>query len=576
MFTLQIGSHPDTRKRRTMDLKNWRKRRTMDLNYTNFTGKPRPGILFVCTLVCWVALAGVAWPQGFMVKPMKMTLSARPGQKVTQVLEVRNTLPEKALTLVLSLWDMRQGENATWNAIPASTDGTGRSCLPWLSLDTKSIEIKPIETSLVNITLQVPPNARGTYAAGIAVQTQRDPKATGVVMVIRFIVPVIVEIQGPPVRQKVEIADVGMVYSAAGDGKTSQTQISVNVANLGENFPRLKLSVRISRQDGTRWRRVWTEEFEEKGILPDQSVKFTAAPKRNFPSGKYQMEASMIVDGRRMKPLTKEVDYVGDPNAGPLASSINLVMEPQRVECEAVSGARRRAYVTLRNPTDEAVNVTLGVKQVQALQGVMLGETRGDDFSAHAWVSITPPQFTLAKNGKRKVAVQFAFPREGLDKAAYYAILNLTAKHLDGQPAGKMKSLILATNKKVPVKPRMYGQALSLTQTEKNEYSVSATFANVGGVYLEPTCKGTLMDAAGLSAVKTFGMKRDPANLVLPLGTPKWNGSLDFSDVKPGGYTVKVACEYIGGKPGTESFPVKVSDKDGQKQVEIIGAVIKE
>jgi hypothetical protein len=281
----------------------------------------------------------------------------------------------------------------------------------------------------------------------------------------------------------------------------------------------------------------------------------------------------MTVDGRPMKPLTKEVDYVGDASAGPLASSVELVMEPERVECDVVPGGRRTAYITLRNPTDEAVSVALGVAQVEALQGVMLGKTKGDDFGAHAWTTVNPAQSTLAKNGQRKVAVQFAFPRKGLDKAAYYAVLNLTATHADGQPAGTMKSLIIAANKKVAVEPppRMYGQALSLTQAEKNQYTVSATFANVGGVYLDPSCKGVLMDATGMSAVKQFGMTRELAGLVLPLGTPRWNGSLDFSGVAPGGYTLKVSCEY-GAKPGTESFPVKVPDGDGgQKVVEVIG-----
>jgi hypothetical protein len=531
-------------------------------------------ILLVVGIFSLFGFAENGWSQGFMVKPMKITLTVRPGQEATQVLELRDTLPETPLSLEVKRLAVKQGENAAW-MVDESSGSEGqpadpRSCLPWLTLDTESVDVNPLTSAKVNVKVKAPSNARGVYAAAITAQTKDDPTAQGMRMVVRFLIPVIVVVQGPTARQNLEVLGSRLLYGGGGEEQTSRTLIQVSMKNSGEGFPAVKSSVKVFRAEGAKWRQVLMSPFDERSILPGQSVTFKADPKRSFPSGKYRLVTSGTVDGRPFKELVEEMDYVGDPNAVPLASDVDLVMEPARVECDVVPGGRRTAYLTLRNPTDEPVNVALDAVQVEALKGVMLGETKGDAFSAHAWITVNPAKFTLTKNGQRKVAVQFAFPREGLDKAAYYATLNLAATHPDGKPAGTMQSLILAANKKVTVEPRMYGQALALTQAEKNQYTVSATFANVGGVYLDPSCKGTLMAATGLAAVKSFEMKREPAGLVLPLGTPRWNGTLDFSGVEPGGYTLKVSCEY-GAKSGIASFPVKVTDVEGQKQVEVIG-----
>lgn len=519
-----------------------------------------------------------AWSQGFMIKPMRISIAARPGQTVEQILELRNTLSDKNHAINIKLEELIQGDNGIWMVGTSDTSVVsitqGRSCIPWLRMDTETLNIKPMESSKVKLKIIIPPSARGVYAAGMTAQTRPDPNATGVSMLLRFLIPIIVEIQGPPIKQQVDLTSAGLIFLEKTTKAPAKTLVSVDVDNTGEAFSRLKPMLKISKKEGNRWRPLSTIQFDEKKILPCQTVRLTHDLPRNFPSGQYQLIATLGMEGRPNRPLTREVDFIGDPTVSSVAADVKLSLEPANLECNVVPGSRRTVYVTLRNPSDENLMITGSAEQPQVLKGVMLGEIKGDDYSANSWAHFNPTTFPLYKNSERKIAVQLTFPREDLDKAAYYADLKLAATYADGQSAGIVKSLIIAKNTKAVTAPRMYGQGLSVVQSGSNQYNVNAVFANVGNIYLDPDCRGVLLATNMMSIIKPFEMKRDPG-LVLPLGTPTFTGTLDATDVSPGTYVLKVECG-PGSKPGTESFPVKVTEKDGIKSMEVIGELTRE
>ena len=506
------------------------------------TGKGRLRTYWLGLLAGVVALAAAdsAVGQGFMVQPMRMEVTARAGQSIEVPLKIRNLSGGLVGAIDLRLVELSQGEEGSWRDIePDSGEDTSglSSSLAWSSLSDSRVDIAPFEPAEVMLQLRVPTNARGSYFAAVIVEAPGTEGATGLVVRVRFLVPVIVEIDGHPPRQRVELDDVEMVYH--GDrGAQSTTTAHLRVANRGHTFSRVSGELRIERESEGRWRPVTRVDIAERAIIPGVTLELGGDLKRRLPSGTYRLRAELQVDGRRIAPLEKEIAFEGDPDIDMLAYDTALVLTPEMVRMDVVPGATRTTALTIENPGEDPVTVRMAASTPRSLVGVEMGELKGAALSAEPWTEIRPAEFTIRPGGRQNVRVMSRVPREGVLHANYYADLVLQGAYDDGQSAGETRSTVQLFNGSLEAEIDGEIEQLLLAEGDgPSRYIVQMRFANTGTVHLEPTAHVSLLTPQGrqVQQVELAG----EAGALLPLARRRYSGEMDLSEVEPGYYALR-------------------------------------
>ncbi len=537
------------------------------------TGKLLKTILLSVGLT---ALGATAYAQGFMVKPMKMELTARPGQTVEKALQLRNTTLRATETLMVKTRELGQGSGGAWQAIDPANEEVDtshlRSCLKWLELSPDSVDIAPMEAENVMVRLKVPRGARGFYGAALLVRSQptrpkAEPGKIGIALVIQFLVPVVVNIQGPPARERIELADVGMHYVKGTEDRPGTTTVLVQVNNSGETYGRLAGRVTVLRQAGEHWQRVAEADIRERGIIPGVTVNLTHDLKRHLPSGRYKLQGSLQVGGRSKGRINKEIHFDGDPSITTVAADVPLMLQPPTLSMKAVPGSRRSAVLTVQNPSAEALRVACGVAVPPGLTGVAMGSVTGNDFTCAQWTEVSPELFALPAGGQRNIRITVRFPQTESPQANYYADLHLKASYPDGQSAGETQAMIWVQNPKAESEATGQPITLMIAEEQEDKYAVTAQFGNVGNVHFTPTATAALATAIG--SVVAQQQLETTAGWVLPLGTPRFSGVIDFADVPPGGYILTATMKYAD-KETSKKLPIRVEMAEGRKVVTVI------
>ena len=542
--------------------------------------------------LCWIAAfallaPGAAFGQGFMVKPMTIELYPRAGQTVERRLELRNTTADHDITLSVKAMLLSQGEEGAWQVFPPEEAGDfpeadPTSCMPWLRLSEDTVRVPALTVETVHVRFAVPRGAQGFYGAALIVQSVPNPDrepvrgVATVDLVIRFLIPVLVQVQGPFARKRVELLDTDMQLVEAPASNFSDrpkkartsTKALLTVGNSGQTLARVGGRMTIFRQSGDHWARVTEAKFRERRMIAGARFAMGQDIYRALPSGKYRLDAVLTIDGRAQLPVRKEIDFAGDPDVSTVAADVPFTVEPSLIEVRGLPGAVRNAVITLRNPAEEAIEITCAVGQPKTLQSVALGDIKGDDFSGHGWITVKPEQFSLRGGTERKIRVNVAYPREGTEKPCYYAALDITAAYPDGQNAGTAEALVTALNQKQEPTPVLQGTAMSLAREEGDRYALVASFGNIGDIHVDPSCAGRLTDPTTIKTVKRFELSRESGPL-LPLSTARFNGLVDFAGVDPGTYIIEAVAEFAG-QTEVQTLPIRVADKAGHKLVEVI------
>ena len=507
-------------------------------------------LICICSIFSMLVPYLPTHAQGFMVKPMRIEFIGRPGKTVQSVLEIRNTSYDKDAVLDIQVLYLIQVENGSWRLIESNRSTREdiqklSSCVDWIKLSTETIAIPPMETGKVTVSIVIPPGTRGIYSAGLYVNSVPELKKKTIAMAVRFLIPILLQIQGPPARKRVELTDARMEFIPSTEKEPSADRVFINIENSGDALARVSGKATIFRQIGERWRRVTQLESKEKIMIPGVAFDLVQDCPRRLPSGRYRLDVNITVDGRSIPPLSKQIDYDGDPSVTTVASDVKLMLDPTRLEIQAVPGASRNTYITVLNPTDEELELSCSIVQPKELINVAAGKVLGDHFSCSKWTNVSPAEFTLRAGAESRIRVQLAYPKYGTEKPCYYSTLSITATYPDGQNAGNAEALILARNQKKDSTPRLQGMGIYLAREEGDEYAITAVFGNVGDIYLNPFCKGTVTDASEMNVVQKFELSQE-TGLMLPISKRRFNGVIDFGRFKPGVYKINAIAEFAG------------------------------
>jgi hypothetical protein len=324
----------------------------------------------------WMALmgaalllsAGPAFGQ-FTVEPMKLELQVTPGKIVKSLVRIRNFDPNEMHTIDLTVVELTQSEDGEWAIVepndPNSPYDVSKlsSCSSWIRMESSSVALDPLQVLPLELTLRIPRGIRGFYTAGILASIRPRPGIRDVVVTVRFLVPIVVEIEGRPVRPQVEATNVGMEFVPASGAGPATTQVSMRIENSGESFSRLKPMVRVWSFAGGHWRVITTTEFEETGIIPGARLNLKTSLQKSLPSGKYKVAGQLYVDGRPTKRVEREIDFAGDSKVNRVAADAPLDLDAFKT----IDSGNGVPLFTSRVLSEEAVQALLAEGRVVML-----------------------------------------------------------------------------------------------------------------------------------------------------------------------------------------------------------------
>ena len=164
--------------------------------------------------IALILSAGPAFGQ-FTVQPMKLELQVTPGKIVNSTLRVQSFDPDETHTINMTTTELSQLDNASWDIIEPNdiTDPNSphfgfdmsklSSCKDWISFSHNTFQLEPGQAFPLEVSMRVERGVRGFYGAGILATTSEMQGVGNVSVVVRFYVPVLIEIQDKPVRANV-------------------------------------------------------------------------------------------------------------------------------------------------------------------------------------------------------------------------------------------------------------------------------------------------------------------------------------------------------------------------------------
>ncbi len=302
----------------------------------------------------------------------------------------------------------------------------------------------------------------------------------------------------------------------------------------------------IERQNGSKWRVVTRMPVKERGIIPGVTLSPSGDLKRRLPSGTYRLWANLFVDGRRVAPMEKTVQFAGDPSAT-VAYDATLLLQPGTIDMKVVPGATRTTVLNIENTSTDPVKIEMSSRTPRGLLGVQMGNLVGTALSAQPWMKIQPSSFTLRGNGRRNVRVVATVPKAGVDYPNYYADLVLDGTYLDGQSAGETYSTVHLDNAAIKSVPDGAIERMSIAEGDDSRFIAQLHFANIGNVAFEPSARVSVLSPQG-ALIASATLAGDTGTL-LPLGKRTFSGELNLAGIEPGYYTLR---SVVGIAPGDD------------------------
>jgi hypothetical protein len=545
----------------------------------------------------------------FIVQPMKVELGVHPGKRLIKRLAVENLSRESVEIVDLRLVGMTQNPDGVWQEIEPDTeviqdpDGARwitvlqrnepvridvsklRSCERWLELGQDTVELGPLQRKFVDLRISIPGGTRGYYCAALMAETQARPdEDTGIRagVLFRFLIPIIINVQGRPMRHDIELTDVDLRFRPQTPAKPAATVVTLGIDNEGGTYSRLVGLARVWGEWGGHWRKISDTRFQETGIIPGVTLDLWEDVGQPLPPGKYKVEAYLYVNGKRSDRIAEEIEYSGDPRALEPESHGETALELVPVEAvvEVRPGATRTATMMVANASEEAVDVDVTALLPEHMAGRVFVDDqgqriRGEDLGCDGWVSVEPKQFRLRGHGRRNLRIMAQMPSFTAPRSNYYSSVQLKASYVDGQAAGSLLGRVYVNTQGVQSNARIIGddRQLSLAEAAPSRFLVTARFTNLGETYVLPRSRAVLTTVPEGGVRMRFDMSSEvigQTGHMLPMEVRSFTGVMDIADVAAGIYRLTVILEHDKGSAVQSQKAIRIVDENGSKTVEVL------
>jgi hypothetical protein len=538
--------------------------------------------------------AGSAFGQygSFTVSPMKVEAKITPGKHINTMVNIQNLDIESSYIIDLTLVELTQSKEGEWMIVDPNlvSDPNAAefgfdirrlsSCRNWIRLKTNAVNVGPSQQVPVEVTIRVPPRKHGFHTAGILATVRPRPDME-MPLSVRFLVPVVIEIETRARRPKIEATHVGLEFNEASGSGPATTIATMRIENTGGTLSQLMPITRVYAYSKKHWHIITTTEFDPIRIIPGAILELKADIGRSLPSGRYKIRGELYVDGRRTRPVESELEFKGDPQITGVLADAPLDLNPLDMTIDCNPGSLRSQTITVYNASDEAVHIQTASGLPPALQLVVKDDLniKGTDLDCTNWLQISPQNFTLPGGGGRQNVQVVANLPTGVTHPCYYSLLALWATYPDGQKAGFKTANIFLNNNQVSAEPEAVGLFVQPQMLSESNYLITAKFRNLKGIHFKPrSVRAGLLPTEGAGAMtipRTSTYLRGDPSAMLPFEERTYSGTLDLSKIPAGRYLLTGRMEYAEGKlPALTNRLIDVSIEGDQRIIQTVGTQI--
>jgi hypothetical protein len=525
----------------------------------------------------------------FLVQPGSIELDLKPREVWEGVLKVHNFDPNEDIEVNFKVLELTQKENGDW--LPFTTDPCSAfdyypgmnlsgvsSCSSWVKLDKTKVTVPKDGDATLNVTIKSPLQARtGFYGAAIMASTViQSSTSERVHVVMRSGVPIVAEMNMRTMSSKVKITDLGMEFVPSEGPVPGRIFLNMKIQNDGITFPRLRPIIRVRGLMDKHWRLVTTHEFLESAIIPGVSITLKSEIDRSLPSGTYQLDGVLYVDGSlsgQGRRFAKEFKFNGDPLITKTATDVPLDLEPRELIISTNPGSTRFENLEVHNAADE----TIQIQPVLDIPAPFKGRAKDnviieDAMTCIKWLSFEPQTLSISNFQTRSLKIAVQMPSSAVQYPYYYAALGLKAVYPDGQVAGTSWVNICLQNPNAIATTDVMASSINLTEinAERSQYAVRARFTNNGNSHIIPSkVRAAVVKADGFGRTASL-LNSDKYGMLLPFDDRFYQGILDFSTVAPDDYNLEVLMDYPTDKTVSKQIRIKVTESGNRRIPEIL------
>lgn len=518
----------------------------------------------------------------FLVQPMRIQVPVEPANRFAYEIVLENLSTVATETISLSLMDLTQDPNGIWREIPPGDPNENatalRSCVSWLTLEKDVVEVSPFGRVPLRLFIKTPSGRRGYYFAAVFAQSApRTDVVEGMttMTILQYVIPVILEVSGRPMRHEVELKDVSLEFQSQTATRSAATMVAMDIENMGGTYSRLQGFARVFGEWGGHWRKIAQIQLPETGIIPGVKLHLRQDVGRPLPSGKYKVEGYLYVDAQRSGRVANELQFKGDPRVMTVRAEVALDLSPREVFIETIPGATRGDSLTVANASEEGVTVTAELILPEHMEQIVNARgVPGEAYGCADWVTVEPRQFTLRGFGRQNIKIIARMPDSAAQLPNHYAMIKLHATYADGEEGGTTKARVCVQNRKATGTTQIDSMMLTLSELSAGRYLTTARFLNNGDTHVQPRCRAILTTVPEDTARKRFLMSSedyDQTGILLPLDTRNFSGVLDVTDVAPGTYRLTAILEHGQGGTVQDQRGIEVVEEGGQKVVKLLG-----
>lgn len=285
-----------------------------------------PDRLLSLVLIGALCLGNLYWTgptkAQFAVQPMVLSLKSKPGTEIKAEIRLQNLQTDSQQRFTqfdIQTIDLTQAPDGQWLPIGRGYSDSEDpvhppdqvSCRSWLYPGDGFYETGMTESH--DVTINVPEDAQGFYCAALSIKISRSREyQLGVITDYEFIVPIVVEVEGPALEHVIQLKDTGLEHDTATPAPS--TLVTLEVENQGRTFSQLTGFAHVYAYRGNQLGPIRHKvTFDEVSIIPGSKLTLKKALLKSLPWGRYRVLADLSVDNRLVAGISREIELIYEP-----------------------------------------------------------------------------------------------------------------------------------------------------------------------------------------------------------------------------------------------------------------------